>query len=172
MAELEERVARCAEEARQAGYREGEAAGRSRAAAEVQPVLARLADGIAEIARLRPRLLRECEAELVQLALGIARRILRRELSVDPGALQGLVKGALDQLPAQDLCRVRAHPELEPGIRKCLEREGRSGIEVVADPALERGGILLETARGKLDASLDTQLAEIGRGLADRLPEA
>jgi flagellar biosynthesis/type III secretory pathway protein FliH len=36
---------------------------------------------------------------------------------------------------------------------------------------LERGAILVETARGKLDASLETQLAEIGRGLTDRLPE-
>jgi flagellar biosynthesis/type III secretory pathway protein FliH len=29
--------------------------------------------------------------------------------------------------------------------------------------------VVVETARGKLDASLDTQLAEIERGLADRL---
>jgi len=171
IAELEEQIARQAGEARQAGYREGEAAGRSQAAAEVQPVLEKLARGIEEIARLRPGLVREAEAELVELSLGIARRILRRELAVDPDAVRGLVKGALEKLPSQEICRVRAHPELEAGIRNALERAGRSGLEVLADATLERGAILFETSRGKLDASLETQLGEIGRGLADRLPE-
>jgi flagellar biosynthesis/type III secretory pathway protein FliH len=90
---------------------------------------------------------------------------------VDAEALQGLVKGALEKLSAREICRIRAHPELEPGIRRCLERESQSGIQVIGDATLERGGILVETSRGKLDASLETQLAEIGRGLADRLPE-
>jgi flagellar assembly protein FliH len=171
IAELEEQVERRATQARQEGFREGEAAGRSPAAVEAQPALEKLARSIEEIARLRPRLLRESEAELVELAMGIARRILRRELSVDAEALQGLVKGALEKLSAREICRIRAHPELEPGIRRCLERESQSGIQVIGDATLERGGILVETSRGKLDASLETQLAEIGRGLADRLPE-
>jgi len=171
IAELEEQVERRATLARQEGFREGEAAGRSRAAAEAQPALEKLARSIEEVARLRPRLLRETEAELVELAMGIARRILRRELSVDAEALQGLVKGALEKLSAREICRIRAHPELEPGIRRCLERESQSGIQVIGDATLERGGILVETSRGKLDASLETQPAEIGRGLADRLPE-
>ena len=171
IAELEEQVERRATLARQEGFREGEAAGRSRAAAEAQPALEKLARSIEEVARLRPRLLRETEAELVELAMGIARRILRRELSVDAEALQGLVKGALEKLSAREICRIRAHPELEPGIRRCLERESQSGIQVIGDATLERGGILVETSRVKLDASLETQLAEIGRGLADRLPE-
>jgi flagellar assembly protein FliH len=171
IAELEEQVERRATQARQEGFREGEAAGRSRAAVEAQPALEKLARSIEEIARLRPRLLRESEAELVELAMGIARRILRRELSVDAEALQGLVKGALEKLSAREICRIRAHPELEPGIRRCLELESQSGIQVIGDATLERGGILVETSRGKLDASLETQLAEIGRGLADRLPE-
>ena len=171
LAELEQQVERRVAEARQEGFREGEAAGRSRASAEAQPALERLARGVEELARLRPRLIRESEVELVELAIGIARRILRRELSVDAEALQGLVKSALEKLSVREICRIRAHPELEPGIRHCLEREGQSGLQVVSDATLERGGILVETSRGKLDASFETQLAEIGRGLADRLTE-
>ena len=171
IAELEQQVERRAREAREAGYREGEAAGRVEAAAELQPVLHRLARSIQEIAGLRPQLVREAAADLVGLSLGIARRILHRELSVDPAALEGLVSGALQKLPGQEICRIRIHPELEPGVRQALAREGRGGLPLIADGTLERGAILVETARGKLDASLETQLAEIGRGLADRLPE-
>ena len=120
---------------------------------------------------LRPQLVREATADLVDLSLGIARRILHREISVDPAALEGLVGGALQKLPrAGDLPHPHSpgvgagHPP-GPGAR----RPRRPPL--IADGTLERGAILVETARGKLDASLETQLAEIGRGLADRLPE-
>ena len=67
---------------------------------------------------------REAAADLVELSLGIARRILHREFSVDPAALEGLVGGALQKLAAQEICRIRVHPELEPGVRRALAREG------------------------------------------------
>jgi flagellar assembly protein FliH len=171
IAALERQIAREAREARETGHREGEAAGRAAAAAELQPALDKLARGIQEVAALRPQIMREAAADLVGLSLGIARRILHRELSVDPGALEGLVSGALQKMPAQEICRLRIHPELEAGVRQALARAGRGGLPLIADGTLERGAILIETARGKLDASLETQLSEIGRGLADRLPE-
>jgi flagellar assembly protein FliH len=115
--------------------------------------------------------MREAVSDLLGLSLGIARRILHRQLSVDPAALEGLVVGALQKLPGQEICRIRIHPELEAGMRQALAREGRGGLPVVADGTLERGAILIDTARGKLDASLEIQLAEIGRGLTDRMPE-
>jgi flagellar assembly protein FliH len=171
LSELQEQIEGRTRQARQEGHREGEAAGRAQAAAAMQPVLERAARSIEEIARLRPQLMREAAAELVELSLGIARRILHREISVDSGALEGLVGGALEKLASQEIGRIRVHPELEPGIRRALERGGRCGLQLIADGTLERGAMLVETARGKLDASLETQLAEIGRGLADRIPE-
>src|SRR5579871_6741781 len=171
MRELQAQAEQRGRQARQEGYREGEAAGRAQASAEVKPVLDRLARAVQEIAGLRPKLMRESASELVDLSFGIARRILHRELTVDRGALQGLVAGALEQLAAQEIVRIRVHPELEAGIRQALEGAGRGGLRLTSDQTLERGAVLLETARGTLDASLETQLAEIGRGLADRIPE-
>ena len=43
------------------------------------------------------------------------------------------------------------------------------GLEVVSDGALTPGSAIFETSRGELDASVDTQLAEIDRGLTDAL---
>ena len=171
IAELERQIESRARESHDTGRREGEIAGREQAGAALQPVLDKLARGLQEIAGLRPQIMRDATVELVGLSLGIARRIMHRELSVDPAALEGLVGGALLKLPGQEICRIRIHPELEPGVRQALAREGRGGLAVIADGTLERGAILVETARGNLDASLETQLAEIGRGLADRLPE-
>ena len=171
IAGLERQLERQTREAREAGFSEGEAAGRARASAELRPALEELSRAIAGIADLRPRLMREAQADLVELALRIARRVLHRELSIDPAAVEALVKAALEKMASLEITRIRVHPELEAGIRTSLAQEGRGGLSLVSDPALARGSVLIETARGKLDASLDTQLAEIGRGLADRIPQ-
>jgi flagellar assembly protein FliH len=156
--------------AQAAGFREGEAAGRTRAATEIQPVMERLARSIEEIGQLRPRLRREAEADMVRLALAIARRVLRRELAVDPDAMHGLVLGALEKLQSQEISRVRVHPSHAAQITAYLRKAVSSmNVEVVADSAREPGTVIFETPRGDLDASVDSQLQEIERGLVDRL---
>jgi flagellar assembly protein FliH len=168
--ELERALQLDVRQAREAGYREGEAAGRERAAAELAPVLQRLSASIAGIAALRPRVRRDGEQELVQLSIAIARRILRRELTVDPDAVAGLVRAALEKVQPRDICRVRAHPHHVNTIRKHLEHcAAGSGVEVSPDGGLQPGDVVVETRRGDLDGSVETQLAEIERGFADRL---
>jgi flagellar assembly protein FliH len=152
--------------ARSAGFTEGEATGRTRAAAELKPVLERLARSIEEVGQLRARLRREAEADMLRLAMAIARRVLRREMAVDPDAMHGLVLGALEKLQTQEICRVRVHPSHAAQLRGWLQDKS---VEVAADAGCEPGDVIFETERGNLDASVDSQLHEIERGLADRL---
>ncbi len=152
--------------AHEAGWREGEAAARRR----LDAVIEQLARSVEDLATLRARLRRQAEADLVHLAVAIARRILRRELSLDPDAIAGLVHAALQRLAGQEIACVRVHPELVVAVRTALaEGQGGQAAEVVADARLEAGAVIFETERGNLDASVETQLAEIERGLADRL---
>lgn len=165
-----ERMERRLREAHAAGLREGEAAGRSRAAAELQPVLEKLSRSITEIAGLRTRLRREAEQDLIRLSLAIARRILRREMAVDPDALRGLVRAALEKLEVQEISRARVHPAQAVMVTACLEQTGSTReVEVLADPSCEPGTVRLETPRGCLNASVESQLQEIERGLVDQL---
>jgi flagellar assembly protein FliH len=157
-------------DAHAAGFREGEAAGRSRAAAELQPVIERLSRTIQEIAGFRARMRREAEGDLLQLAMAIARRILHREIIVDPEAMHGLVLGALEKLQSQEIARVRVHPAHAAIVSECLRQQAAaSPVEVIPDPSREPGTVIFETERGNLDASVESQLREIERGLADRL---
>jgi len=62
------------------------------------------------------------------------------------------------------------HPNLESLVRKSLEQCGSpKNLVLTPDPGLKPGELLLETSQGILDASVDTQLREIERGLIDRL---
>jgi flagellar assembly protein FliH len=158
------------QEARAAGMREGEAAAREKSAAELRSVLERASRSIEEITALRPRLRREAEADLVKLALAIARRIVHRELAIDPDTMRGVIMAALDRLQGQEISRVRVHPQLASSLSEPLRKLGQpSPVEIVPDPSCERGALIFETARGNLDASVETQLQEIERGLTDRL---
>jgi flagellar assembly protein FliH len=170
IAELQQQSEQRVREAHAAGTHEGEAAGRQRASAEIQPVIDRMARSIEEIGGLRARLRAEAEADLVQLSLAIARRVLRRELAIDPEALHGLILGALEKLRGQEISRVRVHPAHVSLLTESLRQNSSSvKVEVVADPSRTVGTIIFETQRGNLDASVDSQLQEIERGLADRL---
>ncbi len=162
--QCEQRIA----EAHAKALREGEAAARTRAAAEVQPVLEKLARSIEDLAQVRGRLRKQAEGDTVKLSLAIARRVLRRELSMDSDAMRGLVLAALEKLQAQEICRVRTHPAHAAAISACLRETAASAkVEVIPDGSLQPGGAIFETNHGNLDASVDSQLQEIERGLAD-----
>src|SRR5690348_7959400 len=88
-------------QAQRAGYQEGESAARNQMQAETRQAIERLGRAAEELAALRPQLRNQAERDLVRLAVAIARRVLRRELTIDPGAIEGLVKAALEQLALQ-----------------------------------------------------------------------
>jgi flagellar assembly protein FliH len=108
------------------------------------------------------------EKNLVQLALLIARRLIHREISVDPDALLGLIKAVLDRVDAAETHRVRLPAGHAALVRKYLDQAGRR-VEMADDPSLAPGQAIFETSRGQIDASLETQLSEIERGFADLL---
>jgi flagellar assembly protein FliH len=156
-------------EAYKRGYTEGIAVGKEQASAEVKPVLERVASSLAELATFQARMRRDAEKDLVMLSIAIARRVLHRELTLDAESIAGLIKAALDKLESRDLHRVRLHPDQEAPIRALLERFSAAKIEVIPDSSLNKGDVLFETAHGNIDASVESQLREIERGLTDRL---
>jgi flagellar assembly protein FliH len=157
-------------EAYQHGFSEGQAVGKEQAAAEMKPVLDRMGQTLAELSTMRSRLRREAEKDLLKLAIAIARRVLHRELTIDPESIEGVIRVAIDKLQSRDLSRVRVHPGQAPAIRASYEKFSNSHqVELVADPSLQIGDVMFETSTGTLDASIESQLQEIDRGFADRL---
>jgi len=157
-------------QAYEAGFHAGDTEARRNLEAEVKETVERLTATISELAATRGEAIRRAEADTVRLAIEIARRVLHRELSIDTSALEALIKAALEKLQSQEVYRVRVHPDQERIMRSCLDQMGRSqAVEVVNDPVQPKGGAVFEIARGSLDASVETQLREVERGLIDRL---
>ena len=156
-------------EAYQRGFSDGRATGQEQAAAELKPVMDRLSRSLADLASLRSRVRKSAESDLLKLAIAVARRVLHRELTLDPSSIEGLIRVALEKLESRELCRVRVHPDQEPVIRTLLSRFSAAPVELTPDPTLQCGDVLFETPHGTLDGSIEAQLEEIERGFADRL---
>jgi flagellar assembly protein FliH len=168
--ELEQAMESEIRQARDRGFQEGLKAGQESASAQVQPVMDKLLRSCADVANARTRMRREAESDIVSLTVAIARRVLRRELSVDPDAIHGIIKAGLEKVQQKEICQIRVHPEHLLHARQFFEKSGlAAGLEITADPTLQLGGVVIETKRGNLDASVETQLKEIERGFTDRL---
>ncbi len=165
---LQREIAARVEESYRRGFQEAQSAAERQAVAEAQGAGVRLAQAIADLATFRPRLRRETEGELVSLAMAVAKRILRREIQMDPEALLGLIKAGLEKVNRADLLRVRIHPDFSGIVENHLNKNSSgTAVTVTADASLERGAAVFETVRGRVDASIDAQLQEIERGFTD-----
>jgi flagellar assembly protein FliH len=163
-AEAERRV----EEALASGRRDADESARQLFEKQLESELSKLRQMIRDVAVSGPKLRRDTEEDLVRLSVAIARRILHRELTVDAEALSGLVKAAFDRLDQREIHQVRTDPQSVTTVRKLVEGlDLPRAVKVISDPALRPGSLLVETTRGQLDASIDTQLNEIQRGFID-----
>jgi flagellar assembly protein FliH len=152
-------------EAAEAGRRQGD----QEARAELVPVMERLNAAIAEIVGMRSDLRRRAERDVVQLALLIARRVLHRQLNVDDSALTAIARVAFERLTRSESYTVTVHPRFASSVASALSTVQASRVQIKPDPECAPGTLTIRSAEGVIDASVDAQLDEISRGLADRL---
>lgn len=124
----------------------------------------------AEFGQERDHYLQAVEHEVVELALAVAARILRREAQMDPLLLTGAVRVALGQLSnsTEVLLRVPSQ-ELDLWTEAIVHVPNLSvRPTVVAGDGMRLGECALETKLGSVDLGIRGQLGEIERGFFDR----
>jgi len=150
-------------------FESGRAAGEQHARAELQPVLARINSSVSEVTGLRADLRRRAERDVVQLALMIAKRILHRQVTVDEEALTAIARVAFERLSRSESYKITVHPRFASAVASAMPGGHASRVQIEPDPDCEPGTFVIHSSEGTMDASIDAQLEEIGRGLADRL---
>jgi type III secretion system HrpE/YscL family protein len=112
----------------------------------------------------------EAESELRSLAVRISEKILGRELKLSPDAVEDVVAQALEHAGEPRDVVVRLNPAdleaVERGKPRLLERvRSARAVSLRGDDAVPRGGCVVETELGIVDARLSTQLEAIERAL-------
>lgn len=95
--------------------------------------------------------------QLLELACDIARQVVRQELSVNPNALQPVVREAVGMLVSEGRpATVRLNPiDMEAMAQPLREELDGPGVQWMADAAVPAGGCLVESAGTVVDGSLD-----------------
>jgi flagellar assembly protein FliH len=161
--------------ARDQGLLEGREAGRhvaqEEARAAVQSTLSTLEQLLAALPQRLEMRLAAHEEDMVALCFEAVARFLGQEAAAQNG-LRQMLKKALVEFGSRRLVEIRLHP----GDVQCLagdpvveawlrEREGGESIQIVADPAIELGGIVLRSLSGRLDARLEHQVEALRTAL-------
>lgn len=165
MAEHQARLAALEREAFTKGYAQGERAGLEAGGKRAEAMLRRVAHTIEELSGLRQTLVQETEREMVQLALTLARRVVHREITLDPELAAALAHVALERLGTTAPATIRLNPEDYTIVAQDASRWGGAPVTVIPDPSIARGGCLVESEFGSVDATVERQFDELSRAL-------
>lgn len=123
-----------------------------------------------EIRGLEGRMIAEVEGEVVRTALKIAEELLANEMTKRDDAIVELVLTALQNVTGAREIYLRVNPQHVGILRKAKPRLVDAlamvkDVDVREDRKVKPGGVLIQTESGVIDATLETQLAEIARVL-------
>ena len=145
------------------GYAEGAGAA-DREMADMTSTMRNLVD----MARVeRHKLMEDAEPELVRLAIGIAERVLHQQIALDRSVVTEMAKVAIARLVDRESVTVRVNPGDIERMREHRESILSTGdvrnFRVIEDQRVDRGGVVVETDGGTIDARISTQLTEAKR---------
>ncbi len=157
------------EQARTEAFAQGQAQGHAQASLEWQQRLddyiaqqgaeaAQRVDAVVQGLQLRLDQLQQGAAQdVLELACGIARQVLRRELQTDAQALLPVVREALSMLSVDSgTATVRLNPQDHALLELALQQQpSAQRVQWVADASVAPGGCLVEQAGMVIDGSLD-----------------
>jgi flagellar assembly protein FliH len=151
-------------------YAKGHEAGLAAARAESQQLVNQAKAQVATLEQILGALAQplkdvdqQVQDQLVQLAMTVARQLVRRELRIDPAQVIGIIRETVALLaPGTRDVRVHLHPEDAAVVREKLAVPGaESAWKIVEDPVMTRGGCRVTTDTAHIDARLETRLHSI-----------
>jgi flagellar assembly protein FliH len=171
----EEMLAAIREEARHAGYEAGKdagyadglAIGRAEAAKELEHLQAIALEFGAAVAHADEAI----AGDVLDLALHLAKGMLRTALEVKPELVIPVVREAIEYLPVlQQPALLILNPVDAEIVRAAIGEElDKGGWRVVQDPTIGRGGCKIDTATNQIDAQAASRWERLTHALGKNL---
>jgi flagellar assembly protein FliH len=166
-------------EAREIGFSEqkeawdqGFQAGLKQAQQEQASLTQSLARLVAGAVAAREQTMHNLDQTVVTLVLEVARAVLQREPTTAPDTILNVVRHAMRDLCVATTVAIRVNPDDVA----CLDQQrlelglpAHTSVLIVGDPSVTRGGCLIESGAGRVDGTIEKQLARIGSTFDDHL---
>jgi len=137
-------------------------------AASIERVQRLLHETVANFGWQRAELLRQLKPGLTKLVIAISERVINRELATDEKAIRCVIDAALDELGRAGIVIARVNPDDAAALRDAIRHAEwhpppTVELEIAADSDIARGGCVLESDYGQVDATVETQIAQLTR---------
>jgi flagellar assembly protein FliH len=152
-----------AEELKAAAQAEGFAAGRAEALAALEPALLALQQAAADVTASQAAAAEELERRAVELGMALAAKVVAGTLEAEPERVVDAVQGALRGIVERERITVLVNPEDLVLVREAIDGvvAALGGVEhcvVEAERRVARGGCIVRTPVGDVDARVETKL--------------
>ena len=148
------------------GFVQGEKDGFEVGQRRLEPMIHQFENILLELERQQKDLYRIYEKEMLQLALSMGKKLFHDGVLFHEEAIIATLQEAFQQVIDRKRIVVHLHPMdhqyllNHPGGFPFLHEEGE-GVRIIVDSSISRGGCLLETSFGEIDATLESQFDEI-----------
>jgi flagellar assembly protein FliH len=153
-------------EAYEKGFEQGEKDGRELGLKRLEVVIHQVKNVLLEIERQRKEFPQAYESEMLRLMLSLGKRIFRQELMSHEEVIIAVLREAFQYVTDHGKVLVRlnpadhqylfAHPCQVP-----FSLDEKDGVKMIEDPSITRGGCLLDTSFGEVDATFESQFDEM-----------
>lgn len=152
------------------GIKQGQEQGQKMALKRIAPLFDALQKALDELPLTREQYQEQHEDQMIALVLQIAEKVIHREVKTSPDLIRDTIRAACEHLRETDEVRVRLHPsdfEYVREVEEMLTRKltGRRTVQVIEDASLQRGGTMIETDFGDIDATIAAQFAQLAETL-------
>lgn len=159
----------------QKGYLEGYAAGHEKgikdAEAEIAEKLRRLQGIIKELDGYKEKKTKEWLPQIIDLALEISKKIIRKEVELDEMAVLRIARDAIKKIEGsrEDIIIRVSHQDYDAmvtGIAFLKEQQEVKDISVEPSSSISPGGVYIITPTVEIDAGIEEQIKEIQDGIS------
>ncbi len=180
--EVESNIKSIEEKGFQSGLSQGRKTGEEKGKEEVLAHFAFLEELIVEAQREMKRILddairqkedilQKSEPELVQLAVEIAKKVVRQEVQLNPTVVLSVTQDALQKVLTRTQAHIKANPK-DVEILKHYENELRAmlpnvtSFQILPDESMGAGGVVVDTESGRVDARITRQFHEVEKSIS------
>jgi len=170
--EAKEKALAAEKEAYEKGFSQGEKDGLELGFKRLEAHLQSFQKVLAEIQRFQKDFFQIHEKEMVQFLITLVRKILRQDIPQAEKVVAATLHEAFQYVEERQRVEIRLHPKDYEFLKDHPERlpfplneANPEGPKLVADPSLLRGGCLIETSFGSIDATVESQLDQITAGI-------
>jgi flagellar biosynthesis/type III secretory pathway protein FliH len=143
------------EQAHEQGFQEG--------LQQAKAVIEELRETITRLLNVREEALLSITGDIAALAVEVAARIIKTEVSCDETLVMGLVRDTIQKAGRQSkTILIKVNPDETAVVKRMLKEEPIPNLDaeliVMDEPTVDAGSCIVETNSGLIDASFSTQL--------------